>query len=133
MRRFGLFHKLLVFHKQTFLCFSSHALTRSLLVRLQGAGHTESGILHGLSQLLLLFALLLGRVLLLHLTVLQLVLQLHAARFQQAAESRPTLLGARLRVGGAGGRERQRPDETSALDHIDFLQPFRIFFNAGIY
>lgn len=66
--------------------------TWSLPVRLQWAGLPDIGFLHCLPQLLLLFALLLGNILLLHLTVLQFVLQLHTARLQQAAEGRPALL-----------------------------------------
>lgn len=79
-------------------------LTGSLPVCLQWPGHPKSSILHRLSQLLLLFALLFGNILLLHLTVLQLVLQLYAARLQQAAESRPSLLGPGLQGGRGGGK-----------------------------
>lgn len=68
------------------------SLTRPLPVRLQGAGRPDGGVLHRLSKLLMLFALLLGNVLLLQLTVLQFVLQLHAARLQQATECRSALL-----------------------------------------
>lgn len=67
-------------------------LTWSLPVRLQWAWCPDGGVLHRLSQLLLFLSLLLGDVLLLQLTVLQFILQLHAARLQQAAERRPPLL-----------------------------------------
>lgn len=82
-------------HKHSAVLFapiSSPYPTWSLPVRFQWAGRPDVGILHCLSQLLLLFALFLGDILLLHLTVLQLVLQLHTARLQQAAEGRPALL-----------------------------------------
>lgn len=75
------------------------SLTRSLPVRLQGTGRPDDGVLHRLPQPLLLLALLLGDILLLHLTGLQFVVQLHAARLQQAPERRTTLLGARLQEG----------------------------------
>ncbi len=83
-------------------------LTGSLPVRLQGAGCPDGGVLHRLSQLLLLLSLLLGNVLLLQLTVLQFVLQLHATRLQQAAERRPTLLRPRLEGGEGGGRKGEK-------------------------
>lgn len=78
-------------------------LTGSLPVCLQWPGRPNSSILHRLPQLLLLFALLFGNILLLHLTVLQLVLKLHTTRLQQAAESRPSLLGPGLQGGKKGG------------------------------
>lgn len=62
------------------------SLTWSLPVRLQGAGRLQGHTPHCLLQPLLLFALLLGGVLLLHLAVPHLVVQLHAAGLQKAAE-----------------------------------------------
>lgn len=84
---------------------AASSLTGSLPVRLQWAGRPDGGIFHRLTQLLLFFSLLLGDVLLLHLTVLQLVLQLHIARLQQAAERRTALLRPRLEGEKEGGRE----------------------------
>lgn len=75
-------------------------LTWPFPVRLQRTRRPDVGVLHRLPQLLLLFALLLGNVLLLQLPVLQLVLQFHAARLQQAAERGTPLLGPRLGQGG---------------------------------
>lgn len=67
-------------------------LTWLLLVALQRLHGRLRGITEGLPQLSVLLALLLGRALLLELTVLQLVIQLDVAGFQELAEARLLLL-----------------------------------------
>lgn len=80
-----------------------------------------------LPQLPVLLALLLGAVLLLHLPVLQLVVQLQVARLQQPPERRAALLGARLQPDTKERWRQGTKRQTASITFVDQEQMANIF------